>query len=40
MAGGIGIVRDELAGDAIGLVFALAFFVLHHAALQIKCLLV
>ncbi len=40
MAGRIGIFGDELFGDAIGLILALAFFVLHHAALEVEGLLV
>jgi hypothetical protein len=40
MAGGIGVLGDELLGYAVGLIFALALFVLHHAALQVEGLLI
>ena len=32
--------RDQLFGHTVGLVLALAFFVLHHAALQVELLLI
>ena len=40
MARRIRVLCDELFGDAVRLVFALAFFVLHHTALQIELFLV
>src|ERR1035441_5511072 len=40
MAGGVGVLRDELFGDAVGLVLALALFVLDDAALEGERLLV
>src|ERR1700756_3885949 len=36
MAGGIRIFREKLGRDSVGLIFALALFVLNYAALQIK----
>ena len=40
MPDGIGILRQELTRDAVGLVFALALFVLHYAALEVEFFLV
>src|SRR5882724_2683200 len=40
MADGIGVLSQELPGDAVRLVFALAFFILHDAALQIEFFLI
>ena len=36
----ISVLRDQLAGDAVRLVFSLALLVLYHAALQIKRFLI
>ena len=36
----IGVFRDQIPRDGIGLVVALALFVLHHAALQVEGFLV
>src|SRR6266403_3218 len=40
MADGISILREKLPSDAVGLIFALALFVLHDAALEIEFFLV
>ena len=40
MAGGVSVFGDELLGDAVGLIFALALFVLDDAALQIEFFLI
>ena len=40
MAHRVGVLRQQLAGHAVRLVFALPFFVLHHPTLQIQFLLV
>src|SRR6267378_4890716 len=40
MSGGIGVFGDQIPRDGIGLVIALALFVLHHAALQVQGFLV
>src|ERR1700733_2606685 len=40
MAGGIGVLGDELAGYTVGLILTLALLVLHHAALQVEGLLI
>ncbi len=40
MADRIGVFRQELPGHAVRLVFSLALFVLHHAALEVEFFLV
>ena len=40
MTGRISIFREQFFGHAVGLIFALALFILHHAALQIEFLLI
>ncbi len=40
VTGRVGIGRQEFPGDAVRLVFVLAFLVLHHAALDVELLLV
>src|SRR5258706_4120424 len=40
MADGISVFRQELASDAVGLIFAVALFVLDYAALEIEFFLV
>ena len=40
MPGGISVLRDELKGNGVGLVFSLALFVLHNPALQVERLLI
>ncbi len=40
MPRGIGILREQLLGHPVRLIFTLSFFVLHNAPLQIERLLV